>query len=120
MEDTGGAVRSITNIYSLVNAVYVCNGETDLKRNGFYNFTDHNKLSFCYTKVTEKIVKKQNVTCGEEHSAAEVQQQHQVAPATREPLASHPQLLSASCYQEEEGSGGSLLLRPPHPARSGQ
>ena len=37
--------------------------------------------------------------CGEEHSAAEVQQQYQVAPATREPAASHLQLLSASCYQ---------------------
>ena len=58
--------------------------------------------------------------CGEEHSAAVVQQQHQVAPATREPLASHLQLLSASCYWEEEGSGGSLLLHPLHPARSGQ
>ena len=60
----------------------------------------------------KKIFAKQKSRCAEEHSAAVVQQQHQVAPATWEPLASHPQLLSASCYWEEEGSGGSLLLSP--------
>ena len=52
------------------------------------------------------------VPCGEEHSAAAVQQQHQVAPATREPSAFHLRPLCASCYWEEEGGVGSLLLRP--------
>ena len=58
--------------------------------------------------------------CGEEHSAAEVQQQHQVAPATRD---RRHHICSSSlplATRSRRGVAALSFCTPPHPARSGQ